>query len=322
MDVHYLDSDHNEALLQLVDIHIEEIERCAAAAGTRSLIPIANTFAKNLHDIHAMLSLPLLLLLAGTARSSMLLNSVISLIEREKNNETLDEAAEEEEINRLLEEEFRDEENARANYAKASLLLDRLLTNNRMRSAVHALLSATTTATWTAFEVLVTDLWVEALNQQPTELAQHVLSSIPSSEGTDGISKRSVSVGLLARYGFDLRSSMGTVLKASFDFTGVSGMHKAYATAFGMDTELKAIFDRQELRMLEAVRHLLVHRGGIIDESFKKRTGSHRPVNSLLPLDSIMVSAVANTVVAAGCQLICLVERRLNDHRDRVAARS
>jgi hypothetical protein len=128
-------------------------------------------------------------------------------------------------------------------------------------------LSATTVYMWTAFECLAGDLWTSSLDQSTT-LGHQVLGTISGDDPENtGLSRRRIDVGLAARYGFDLRRKLGTILRPKFDFTSVEGVQSAYKKAFGTCGELEKY---SSLKDLEQVRHLIVHRGGIADDQFMK----------------------------------------------------
>jgi hypothetical protein len=131
-------------------------------------------------------------------------------------------------------------------------------------------LFAVTVYIWTAFECLAGDLWASSLNHA-TALAHKILASIPNEDSEkSGLSRRHIEVGLAARYGFDLRRRLGTVLKAKFDFSSIDGIQAAYKQAFGTCGGLEGFHD--VLMELEQVRHLIVHRGGVADAKFAKIT--------------------------------------------------
>jgi len=128
-------------------------------------------------------------------------------------------------------------------------------------------LFAITVYTWTTFECLAGDLWANSLNQGTT-LAQKVLTSLPNETDGSGLSRRHIEVGLAAKHNFDLRRSLGTVLRPKFDFTSFDGISSAFEQAFGRCEELQEL--ESSLKELEQVRHLIVHRGGIVDDKFLK----------------------------------------------------
>jgi hypothetical protein len=204
-------------------------------------------------------------------------------------------AADEEKIQAQLSEEFETE-------------LDRWTLVPGVRSAVRSLLLAVVSASWTVFETLLTDMWVAVLNCHPVPLAQRALEA-PSFAGPDEVlSAKQVSVGLLAKYSFDLRNCLGDILKSKFDFTSVSGIHKAYKTILGDSEELRKATGTIELKELEAVRHLIVHRAGIVDEEYRKRTNSPLSSGTALPIDGITASRWASAGISSGCNMVRLVD--------------
>jgi hypothetical protein len=110
---------------------------------------------------------------------------------------------------------------------------------------------------------------------------------------------------------FDLRNCMGYLLEPKFDPTSLPRIKRAYTAAFGKASELTGLFDAPELGMLEASRHLIVHRAGVVDEEFKKRAakwGINYAIDVLLPLDGKQVSRLANAAIDAGCKLLSFVD--------------
>jgi hypothetical protein len=162
-------------------------------------------------------------------------------------------------------------------------------------------LSAATVYIWTAFECLAADLWENSLNDR-TVLAHRTLSSIPGDDtGKSGLSRRHIEVGLAARHGFDLRRCLGTLLKSKFDFTSFEGIEAAYKQAFGTD-ELQGF---QDLKELEQVRHLIVHRGGVVDEKFLRVT--NLKARRGVPL-SPKVSQVCDYMIAVTLACVSLLK--------------
>jgi hypothetical protein len=142
-------------------------------------------------------------------------------------------------------------------------------------------LFAITVYIWTAFESLASDLWANSLNLATT-LAQKVLTTVSNDTDGSGLSRRHIDVGLAAKYGFDLRGCLGSVLRSKFDFTSFDGIAAAYEHAFGPSQNLQDLAD--SLKRLEQIRHLIVHRGGITDEKFLKYSKiKARPNSALRP---------------------------------------
>ncbi|HEY4311925.1 MAG TPA: hypothetical protein VGN12_20930 [Pirellulales bacterium] len=132
--------------------------------------------------------------------------------------------------------------------------------------ALHALLAAQIIGSWTAFETLVGDLWIVAVNECPRELVKRMAPS-----GKEEASKW-LPFRLLMKHHFDLRRTMGNVLVESrkVSFKTLDDIRSAYRSIFRGDAVMGAI-DNRGLDILHAVRNALVHRSGFVDDAFKER---------------------------------------------------
>jgi hypothetical protein len=167
-------------------------------------------------------------------------------------------------------------------------------------------LFAVTLYIWTAYECLAGDLWSTSLNQA-TGLGHRILTSIRSEDPEKlGISRRHIDVGLAARYGFDLRHSLGTILKAKFEFSSFDGIKAAYTQAFGTCGELED--QRDALKELEQVRHLIMHRGGIADPRFVTMTKIKTRPNSMLSLKLAQVAEYMMSMTMGCVALLHVVD--------------
>ncbi len=175
-------------------------------------------------------------------------------------------------------------------------------------SSLRSLLLSGVLAVWTAFECLAADMWVAALNERLFPFGADALSAVSPSDAEHGISGKHVSVGLLRKYGFDLRDKMGNALRSKFDFTGVSDVKKAYSAAFGHADVLASILGSQKLSELEATRHLIVHRAAIVDEDYKNRVDCNLTVENPLPLSGITAAPLISAGIQCGCDLIAFAD--------------
>jgi hypothetical protein len=195
--------------------------------------------------------------------------------------------------------------------------------------AIHSLLSSMIVGTWTAFETVATDAWRVAVNQRPKSLGKMVLSApnVPD-----------LNLDLLVRNGFDLGKTLGDVLwserkRFGLDFNSLDGLVDLYGKAFSVESkgggrhrhpEMRKWFsgDRyNEIEVLEAYRHVLVHRAGQVDPSFvwraKKFVGAdaelaNLQLNDHVPLDGIRVSRLVDATVARATTLLRGVSEWLN----------
>ncbi len=175
-----------------------------------------------------------------------------------------------------------------------------------LKTSMEVLYRAGVSGSWTALECLATDLWVTSVNEEPMILAQTALSSIEAQEPGDVTSKQ-ISVGLAARHGFDLRRCLGTVLKPKFDFTGVSGIQKAYKVFAPNDEFLELLLGDPDLGELEAARHVIVHRAGKVDEEYRRRTKSNHPVGTVMSFSRDQSAWFCQKSAHAGTGLLAFV---------------
>jgi len=167
-------------------------------------------------------------------------------------------------------------------------------------------LFAVTVYIWTAFECLAGDLWAISLNHATT-LGHRTLTSIVSEDTEDSsLSRRHIDVGLAARYGFDLRRSLGTILRPKFDFSSFEGVMVAYKKAFGTCGELENFSD--VLKELEQLRHLIVHRGGVADSKFVKITKPKVRADKIVSLKLSQVGLYMMSVTLGCVALLKVVD--------------
>jgi hypothetical protein len=164
-------------------------------------------------------------------------------------------------------------------------------------TAVQSIFAAVLTTLWTSFETLSNDLWVAALNAQPTGLAD--LTGTPNRIGklagdkercdeVDELEKTQDSrlgrkivylddIQRLTRGGYDIRQKMGTLLRGRFKFTTLRGIREAYSTAFSEREKKarpanidKALADKA-IDTLCIIRNIIVHKAGIADQEYEER---------------------------------------------------
>lgn len=150
--------------------------------------------------------------------------------------------------------------------------------NDEAYTAVRALLSSLVIGCWTAFESLAVDLWTAALNEGPKTLSANVISRPVSSTRADGLAppggqEKTISLSDLTQFGYDLNSVMGDILRKrkKVDFQSLENTKNAYRAAFGDSFEFTTSSFR-ELKLIESLRNLYAHRGGVVDTAFQNQT--------------------------------------------------
>jgi hypothetical protein len=181
-----------------------------------------------------------------------------------------------------------------------------------IRRPLQALLYTSAVYVWSALECALKDAWTEAVNFLPLPFGHRSLLHIPTEATPDGITSKQVSVGLLAKHGFDLRDKLGTILAEKYDFTGAEGVRNAYAAAFGKEHAIEAALSAIPLRRLEAIRHLIAHRAGLVDSEFLRRTGETHPIGMPLPLDMKTLCELFNVASTTAITVLKFVDEKMS----------
>lgn len=308
-----------ESILDNISIDVEEAERTALSLQSAELQPIGAAFARNVDTLLGLASFPLVLLSVGATGVQQLVLFTQALV-RTKNVQRWgkSEAATAEveaEVKKLWEESAQDPDSPFRPVEQAKTQLARLLELPDVNCSAIALLFACVSYAWATFECVAKDAWIAAVNSRPIQLGHPALIGLRDERAEEGLSGKHISIGMLARHGFDLRDKLGTLAAGKFDFTSVSGIRAAYSAAFGKRTELEEPLANPNLAVLEATRHVVVHRAGLVDEEYLRRTVDGTPVGKQLPLDGGRVSALANSGVSAACGLLCAVDLWLQSNR-------
>jgi hypothetical protein len=153
-------------------------------------------------------------------------------------------------------------------------------------NGVKAYYASLVTTTWTTFEILAGDLWEATLNGHPKILAElrgsrkRLFRSGSDEEPAwedqdDPLSKdiRTVPLQEILRHEFRIEDKMGSVLRTRRRFDHLAGIKEAYALAFSRKSEnIDAILRQNAFEALNAVRNLIVHRAGIVDDTYDKKS--------------------------------------------------
>jgi len=161
-------------------------------------------------------------------------------------------------------------------------LLDREEQKVWRENAIGSLYSSLIIGAYTAFEVLATDLWLVAVNERPKSLAKYALEFArgDTSEPKAARQEPSVLLSTLAAYDFNVSGAVGDFLRESnrVKFDSLNGIQTAYKAAFRIPEDKKKRVSNQlselfkgaynDLYAIEAVRNLMAHRGGKVDQKF------------------------------------------------------
>jgi len=210
------------------------------------------------------------------------------------------------EANQLFSEFLRQPETTTTIASQIDARVNALMHTESFQRAVKVMFFVTPPLLWTAFETVARDAWASAINSAPISTAHRVFKSLEDDEG--GIGKKSIEIGTLAKYGFDLRGRLGGILQEKFHFSSIEGIAKAYRSAFPDNKTFLSIFENRDLKSVEQTRHLITHNAGIIDEIYKKRSGSDQNVGDELLLTGSQLSLFGSAIVEAGIGILLFVD--------------
>jgi hypothetical protein len=188
--------------------------------------------------------------------------------------------------------------------ADACAFLLRSLDSSDLSAAAAELLLQGTVLTWSALESLSRDLFELILNSDPTKVKNIMLEST-----TRQRLQSKFTLDELAMHGFDLSSSLGTLLSSQQDFSDIRTIKATMLPALNADATLAAALGDKTLWVLCQQRHLIVHRRGVIDFRYLEATGEQLPTGSRLSVSPSQLESQLAAVVSAGTALLAAAGR-------------
>lgn len=207
--------------------------------------------------------------------------------------------------------------------------------HEELTNSFEAILSAAVIGTWTAFETLAGDLWEKAINVCPNGLAElkgtkHRINKASSGcepENDSGLQEeykkqnaaKNVKMDLIHKFTrgtYDLRDSVGSLLRTNLDFQSLRKIRTAYSMAFHEDAHPDAIdkaLSDSALDGLSISRNVLVHKSGIADDEYVSKSNrcAILPVletGNRLELDGDLVRKIVAPAIAITCDLFDAVD--------------
>lgn len=223
---------------------------------------------------------------------------------------------------------------------------------NTLSVGMEAILHAAILGAFTAFESCATDLWIKAVDLRPSTLAYNVVmldttasvrredkkpvdSAKQKKQPRSGVKQQEPTIKFtsLANHNFNVSLRMGHFLKEEgrVSFSSLWGIKTAYYDAFrtpGDDDHrtaapLASFFDSAypELKALEAIRNLLAHRGGIVDQQFREEVEGQASLYALslgemIPVDGVMVQNYLRAVIQVSVFLLNFVAEWIDTHKE------
>ncbi|QEL16352.1 hypothetical protein [Limnoglobus roseus] len=178
-------------------------------------------------------------------------------------------------------------------------LLESLPSNDSLNCSdgFRAIKAGAVAGIWTAFEILASDLWVEALNSHPAELAdlagknpkamprdREPLPATATRNPRGPNEERLLRVDYLRLHGYNLSRSMGTILSEKYNFQTLDGMREAYVRAFcESHSGVREAILHPSVKALAETRHAITHKAGKADPKFMMAHGHCAELSSAFP---------------------------------------
>ncbi len=183
--------------------------------------------------------------------------------------------------------------------AYASGLLITSIRNGGLEVAAQELLQQGLVLLWSSFEVLCRDAFEALLNGDPDKIKE--LMAQPTTRKR--FEAERLTLDTLLQHGFDLSRRLGTVLVEQQDFSNLSTIKAVYSVLYPNGSELREALAYRELWALHQRRHLIVHRRGVIDQSYLELTGETHAIGTQLFVVPADVESALRVVVSAGTAL-------------------
>lgn len=176
---------------------------------------------------------------------------------------------------------------------------------------MSAIFAAIVIGAWTLFETIAKDIWTSAANARPRYFG--------SNKKVAG--EKTFQFESLEQYDFDVLNNMGFILRVKFGFDSMEGSLKAYEAAFGEDRNFTKVFRLPSLRTANAIRNVMIHKGGLADLDFINdvrgvRRWSAVNIDDEVLLDGKVVSVLAWACIKSSLTLLAGVDHWLHNYPD------
>jgi hypothetical protein len=188
--------------------------------------------------------------------------------------------------------------------------LARALESVAFTNSAKELLRQTAVMLWASLEVLAFDGLVALLNARP-DLAVVMAAADHAKKNF----QRGIPIDVLAQHGYDVSSTMGTVLMSGLrnegGQIGLPMMKDLFSALCPDDEPLHAALGNANAWLLYQQRHLIVHRRAVVDRSYLTKTGAALELGSTLDLDRFDVEGYFRLSGEIGRALVLAMDRSM-----------
>jgi len=166
--------------------------------------------------------------------------------------------------------------------------------------AASELIFQGTILTWSSFEVLARDVFINVINKHPN-LVSLLLQDQNTKKRFD-ITK--IPLDILSEHGFDVSNKMGSILAVQQDLSDLRTIKQIFLTLWGSEKNICDNLNNRALWILSQQRHLIVHKRGIVDADYNTKTGAGLPCGSRLQILPQDLEQYIRVVLGTGCSIL------------------
>lgn len=175
----------------------------------------------------------------------------------------------------------------------------KVLKYEELGEAANELLRQGVVLSWSALEILSRDLFEAILNANP----KRALTVIQEPTAKQRLQSK-FTLEELATAGFDLSSSLGSLLSSQQDFSDIRTIKAVMLPALNTEPDVEAALGDKALWLLCQQRHLIVHRRGVVDARYLEGTREDRKIGDRLVIHPDGLESQLERVVNAGRALL------------------
>jgi hypothetical protein len=189
--------------------------------------------------------------------------------------------------------------------------LSQLATREDIRPSLVVHLRQSTVLLWGAFEAFAKDMFIALLNTKPDLIRKLVGNQITRNM----FDLKTLRFDEVIDFNYNLANKMGDLLIQRRAIDNVVIIKDVFTTILPSDELLSETLSDHSLRILNQRRHLIVHRGSLVDQEYIEKTGETLPERSELivtanEFNSYLYSVLeAGTILAYGAKSIFMPQR-------------
>ncbi len=193
-------------------------------------------------------------------------------------------------------------------------VLDDLIedTDTGIKRGIESLLNFSTVNIWTIFEVLSGDIWIVLVNARPKTLAK-----VAVEYKKENLMKSITNMMIESSFELSLKNRIGEIASSEYDFSSLNGIIKAFTIILQKDKlTIKSLLSQPELKKVQAIRNMVVHNGGLIDEAFCGMIDDESKLGQNIEITGAELTGYANTIFRICTDLILFIDNVIQQNTE------